>query len=332
MKTLLILALCLMLGLPSKAQNVERVIIVYKTHFDIGYSETVQQVLHDYRTSMADRVLEAIDINSSQPKEKQFVWTLSGWPMKQILWEGQAPERKKKIEQAIADGNLAIHAFPFTMHSETSDPEDMVRGLNISSTLARKYGQPLSISAKMSDVPGHSWFIPTLFTHAGIKFYHMGGPVVNRELGLPPFFWWEGPDGSRLLTLYNNGYGSDRLPPANWPYKTWIYISMTGDNQGPPDPETVAEDLAFFKSQGVNARVGSMDDFAEMILKEDLSEVPVVRSDISDVWIHGTMSRPEGAKVAQNIRPSIGALDQLSTLETIWGIYRPELRHIIDEA
>ncbi len=315
-----------------RKSGLEQVIIVYKTHFDIGYSETVQQVLHDYRTSMADLVIEAIEVNSSQPKEKQFVWTLSGWPMKQILWEGQAPARKEKIEQAIAEGNLAVHAFPFTMHSETSDPEDLVRGLNISSSLARAYGQPLSISAKMTDVPGHSWFIPTLFTHAGIKFYHMGGPVVNKDLGLPPFFWWEGPDGSRLLTLYNNGYGSDRLPPADWPYKTWLYISMTGDNQGPPDPETVSKDLEFFKSQGLQARVGSMDDFAGSILEEDLSALPVVRSDISDVWIHGTMSRPEGAKLAQHIRPSIGGLDQLSTLEAIWGIYRPDISHIVADA
>ena len=316
----------------AKRSSVEHVIIVYKTHFDIGYSETIQQVVHDYRTSMVDRVLEAIEKNSSQPKDNQFVWTISGWPMKQILWEGQEPERKRKIEQAIRDGNLAIHAFPFTMHSETSDPEDLVRGLNISSTLARTYGQPLSTSAKMSDVPGHSWIIPTLFTHAGIKFYHMGGPVVNRELGLPPFFWWEGPDGSRLLTLYNNGYGSDPLPPADWPYKTWLYINMTGDNQGPPDPESVAKDLAFYKTRGINAKVGKMDDFAETILKEDLSKLPVVRSDIGDVWIHGTMSMPAATKLALNIRPSIGGLDELSTLETIWGIYRPDLRKVIGDA
>ncbi len=355
-KPFALLALSMILVLSSKAQNyntkstlpgakttatllkeknksgVENVIVVYKTHFDIGYSETVQQVLHDYRTSMCDKVLDAIDKNSSQPKDKQFVWTISGWPMKQILWEGQSPERKNKIEQAIRDGNLAIHAFPFTMHTETSDPEDLVRGLNISSTLARKYGLPLSTSAKMSDVPGHSWIIPTLFTHAGIKFYHMGGPVVNKELGLPPFFWWEGPDGSRLLTLYNNGYGSDPLPPANWPHKTWVYINMTGDNQGPPDPETVVKDLEFYKSRGINAKVGTMDDFAEMVMKEDLSQLPVIRTDIGDVWIHGAMSMPEASKLAQNIRPSIGGLDALSTLETIWGIYRPDLRKITADA
>ncbi|MDD4645388.1 MAG: hypothetical protein PHY99_05310, partial [Bacteroidales bacterium] len=311
---------------------VENVIIVYKTHFDIGYSSTVHDVVHEYRTEMVDRVLKAIEENSHQPKEKQFIWTLSGWPMKQMLWEGQSPERRQKIEQAIRDGNLVVHAYPFTTHTETAEMEDLVRGLNISSTIVRKFGKPLSVSAKMSDVPGQSWFIPTLFTHAGIKFYHMGGPVVNMEHGLPLMFWWEGLDGSRLLTLYNNGYGSDPLPPANWPFKTWIYISMTGDNQGPPSPETVTKDLAFYLNKGIKARVGTMDDFADQIMKEDLSKLPVVRSDIGDVWIHGPMSMPAATKLAQNIRPEIGGVDELTTLEKCWGIFMPDIHTEVMEA
>lgn len=317
----------------TKAKSkVERVIIIYKTHFDIGYSERVQQVVHDYRTSMADLVLNAIEKNRDQPKDKQFVWTVSGWPMKQIIWDGQEPGRKQKIEQAIRDGNLAVHAWPFTIHTETADIEDLVRGMNISSTIARNYGKPLSISAKTTDVPGQSWIIPTLFTHAGIKFYHFGGPVVNQEFGLPPLFWWEGPDGSRLLTLYNNNYGSTPLPPDNWPFKTWIYLNMTGDNQGPPNPETVAKDMEFYKNRGIEAKVGTMNDFASLILKEDLSKVPVIRTDIGDPWIHGSMSMPEACKLAQNIRPQIGGLDQLNTLERIWGIYRPDISKTIAQA
>lgn len=312
--------------------NVERVIIIYKTHFDIGYSERVQQVVHDYRTSMADLVLNAIEKYKDQPRDKQFVWTVSGWPMKQIIWDGQEPSRKQKIEQAIRDGNLAVHAWPFTIHTETADIEDLVRGLNISSSIARKYGKPLSISAKTTDVPGQSWIIPTLFTHAGIKFYHFGGPVVNLEFGLPPLFWWEGPDGSKLLTLYNNNYGSTPLPPGNWPFKTWIYLNMTGDNQGPPDPETVAKDIEFYKKQGIEATVGTMDDFARLIMAEDLSKLPVIRTDIGDPWIHGPMSMPEACKTAQNIRPQIGGLDQLNALERIWGIYRPDISKTIADA
>lgn len=316
----------------AKPAGVQNVIIVYKTHFDIGYTARACEVLHEYRTEMADRVLDAIEVNSQQPKDRQFVWTLSGWPMKQILWDGQTPERRKKLEQAIRDGNLVIHAYPFTTHTETAEPEDLVRGLNISSTLARKYGQPLSISAKMTDVPGHSWITPTLFAHAGIKFYHMGGPVVNKSFNLPPMFWWEGPDGSRLLTLYNNGYGSSRLPPANWPYKSWIYLSVTGDNQGPPPPDVVAKDMAFYAERSITAKVGRMDDFADLVLKEDLSQLPVVRSDIPDPWIHGTMSMPEACKGAQTFRPEIGALDMATTLERCWGLYRSDISATIAEA
>lgn len=317
---------------PEHRAGLETVIIVYKTHFDIGYTAMARDVLHEYRTEMADRVLDAIEINIQQPKDQQFVWTVSGWPMKQILWDGQTPERREKLEQALRDGNLAVHAYPFTTHTETAEPEDLVRGLGISSAIDRQFGLPLSTGAKMSDVPGQSWIFPTLFTHAGIKFYHMGGPLVNMSFNLPLMFWWEGPDGSRLLTLYNNGYGSEQLPPENWPFKTWIYISMTGDNQGPPNPDTVKHDIDFYKERGISARVGKLDDFADLILKEDLSGLPVVRSDIPDPWIYGVTSMPEACKSAHNARPEIGALDQLTTLERCWGIFRAPLGGSILEA
>lgn len=308
------------------------VVIVYKTHFDLGYTARANDVIHEYRTEMADRLLDAIERNKNQPKDKQFVWTLSGYPMKQILWDGQTPERRSAIENGIREGNIAIHAYPFTTHTEIAEPEDLVRGLNISSTLARQFGQPLSTAAKMTDVPGQSWIFPTLLTHAGIRFYHMGGPLVNKTFSLPPMFWWEGPDGSRLLTLYNNNYGTPSLPPKDWPYKSWVFISMTGDNQGPPPPETVARDLAFYQEKGIRARVGKLDDFADLILKDDLGKLPIVRGDIPDPWIHGTMSMPAAAKLARNARLNIAALDSLTTLERCWGIHRPDQRASIAEA
>jgi len=309
---------------------VKNVVIVYLTHFDIGYTARTYQVVHEYRKNMIDDAFDAIDANSKQPKDKQFVWTVSGWPLKQML--EQSPERKQKLIQALHSRNMIIQAYPFILETETSEPEDLVRDLNISSTIARKYGLPLPIAAKNEDVPGQSWVMPTLLTHAGIKFLALGGPLVNKTIGLPPVFWWQGPDGSRLLTLYFNNYSTTQMPPANWNHKTWIYINVTGDNLGPPSPDEVRKDLAFYKSKGINAKVGSMDDFAKLFLKEDLSKVPVVRSDISDVWIHGTMSMPEATRQAQNVRPSIGAFDALNTLEKCWGIYRPDISKTISDA
>ncbi|MBX7258144.1 MAG: hypothetical protein K1Y02_17415, partial [Candidatus Hydrogenedentes bacterium] len=131
-------------GVVAWAGTPETVIIVYKTHFDIGYTAMAQDVVHEYRTEMADRVLDAIEQNAQQPKDQRFVWTLSGWPMTQILGEGQAPERREKIEKALRDGSLVVHAYPFTTHTETAELEGLVRGLGVSSALDRKYGLPLS--------------------------------------------------------------------------------------------------------------------------------------------------------------------------------------------
>ena len=148
----------------SKQPGLETVVIVYKTHFDIGYTSSAKEVVHDYRTEMTDRLLDAIEHNRQQPKDAQFVWTLSGYPMQQILWDGQPPERREKIEQAIRAGNIAIHALAGSLHTEAAGLEELVRGgLGISSKLCRQYGRPLSTSAKMTDVPGQSWVFPTLF-------------------------------------------------------------------------------------------------------------------------------------------------------------------------
>ena len=38
--------------------------------------------------------------------------------------------------------------------------------------------------------------------HGGIDFLHIGCNTASSSPDLPTLFWWEGPDGSRLLTMY----------------------------------------------------------------------------------------------------------------------------------
>ena len=92
----------------------------------------------------------------------------------------------------------------------------------------------------MTDVPCHSWIMPTLLRRAGVEFLHLGCNAGSSSPEVPLLFWWEGPDGSRLLTMYiAEGYGTGLMPPADWPYKTWLALIHTGDNAGPPKPEQV---------------------------------------------------------------------------------------------
>lgn len=309
----------------SSYPDLKEVIIIYKTHFDIGYSDLARNVVHKYRTEMLDHTLDNIEKNSKRPKEEQFVWTIPGWPMQQILWEGQEPSRKIAIENAFRKGNLTIHALPYTLHTETNELEELVRGMVYSTNLAKKYGQELPRAAKMTDVPSHTWILPTLLKNAGVEFFHMGSNLTNQMPLVPTLFWWEGPDGSRLLTMASQGYGTSPLPPANWKYPAWIYINQTGDNEGPPAPETVQKDLDFYKKQlpGVKVKIGKLSDFSDAILQSK-AEIPVVRGDMPDSWVHGPMSSPNATALSRTIRPVISAAEALQTLENSWGVYLPD--------
>ena len=92
----------------------------------------------------------------------------------------------------------------------------------------------------MTDVPSHTWIVPTVLKHAGVDFLHLGCNSASGSPDVPLLFWWEGPDGSRVLTMYEaSGYGSGLRPPADWPHKTWLALIHTGDNHGPPPPGQV---------------------------------------------------------------------------------------------
>lgn len=295
--------------------------VVFKTHCDLGYTMSAKEVLKQYREGMMDNAIKLIDQERSKESADRFKWTIAGWPMwGNILGELQTPERKQKIEQALKEGYINVHALPATMHTDVFEPEDYVRALGFSSKVARKYGQKLPIAAKMTDVPAHSWFLPTLLHHAGIKFLQIGRNYSNRGPILPELFWWQGPDGSRILCNYTTEYGSNIAPPEDWPSKNYLAISMTHDNEGPPSPELVEQvKKEARKIKGAKLHIGTLDDFANALLAEN-PDIPVIKGDMVDPWIHGVMAMPQETKTARNVRPLQPVLDVLNTQLNLWKV------------
>ncbi|MBO9619839.1 MAG: hypothetical protein J7539_12490 [Niabella sp.] len=319
---------------PPLSDKVTDIWIVVKTHFDLGFTDQAANVFHRYRTEMMDNALKIIDDNKKQPKENRFVWTVPGWPLwAQILGPQQDPARKLRVEQAIRDGYLAVHALPFSMHTESQDLEDLVRGLGYASNVSRKYHLPLPIAAKMTDVPSHSWVWPTLLNNAGIKFLHIGVNPASQYPRVPQLFWWQGPDGSRILCAYNIDYGSSFFPPADWPCHNYLSMIMTGDNHGPPTPEEVANWRKRYeeKMPGVKIHFGTLDDFAKAALAEK-PDLPVVRGDMPDTWIHGLMSMPQATRLARDTRPLEPALQSLDAQLRIWGLRPPPVDTALEKA
>ena len=177
--SVLCLALALLLTFNGLSQelipnpDLKEVIVVFKTHFDIGYTDFAESVIRKYGSSMIEGALENLDASMELPAEERFVWTLPGWPMQQVL-DRSNQINKERVEAALINGNFAIHALPITFETEASDLENLARCFKFSSNISKKYGLELPRDAKMTDVPSHSWFLPTLLKHAGVDFLHLG--------------------------------------------------------------------------------------------------------------------------------------------------------------
>lgn len=323
-------------------KNVKEIIVIFKTHFDIGYTHRVKDVVQYYRTEMIDKAMDIMDKTRDLPKAQQFAWTAPGWVMAKILedWPEQTPERHQRLEEAFRSGRFVSHAMPFSVQSQILSPEDVARSYESSSFVARKYGQPLPRGAKMTDVPSQAGVLATGLAQGGVKFMHIGCNWPSGDVHYPPLFWWQGPDGSRVLTLYSPTYGTttglgwpkewggydervgrNLIPPANWPYKVWPAIFVTLDNSGPPKPEDVKAlfDEAAKKMPGVTIRVGRLEDFADAILPTH-PDLPVIKKEAPDTWIHGNMSDPGGMKISRNIDPLIPVAEGLNTQLKNWNI------------
>jgi len=313
--------------------NVTDIVIVFKMHFDIGYTNWAESVLQEYSNEMLEKTLQSIDETSSLPQKEQFKWTIPSWPLKYML-EHSYGKNKTRLESAIKNGRIIPHALPLIYEVDASDEESLVRGLNYNADINRKFGLPLSREAKLTDVPSYSRVLPTVLKNAGIDILHLGCNPGSAAPDVPQLFWWQGPDGSKLLTFYwAEYYGSGVLPPKNWKHKTWMAMIFTHENSGAPTSEDVAKVLKEAKEKMPNARIkiGRISDFYDLLMKED-PDLPVITGDMPDTWIHGYMSMPRETKLSKRLQRETYNTEILNTQMNQWLGTHNSIDRYIDEA
>lgn len=277
---------------------VQKIILVFKTHFDIGFTDLSERVIERYAGPMLREVIETCRA-TGQLGKLRYVWTMPAWPLWYIT-EHCEPELRPELERLIENGQIVWHALPFTTHTDFCAPEEYAQGLQYARRLSEKYGKPYPVAGKMTDVPGHGLMLPDLLDQAGIRFLHLGCNAFATPPQVPPLFFWQGPGGGRLLTMYSKGgYGTGLLPPKDWPFPVWMALMHTHDNCGPQSAEIIRQLAEKARAAYPQAEIvcGTMDDFYRELAQCGLTGLPVVEKDLADTWIHGIGSYP--AEVAQ---------------------------------
>lgn len=301
-------------------EQLETIYVVFKTHVDIGFTGLAEEVIQSYKTQMIHDVLRVCEDTQVFSKDHQYVWTMPAWLLFKTL-EGLPEEKQKRVEKLIEGNQLAWHSLPFTTHTEFCGVEEFIRGMYFSKQLSDRFHKK-AISAKMTDVPGHTWMLPSILYKAGVRFLHLGCNSCSTPPDVPRLFFWEGPDGNRVLTYYSKGeYGTDLLPDKDWEYPIWMALQQTHDNFGPQSAEIIENILqeVKLKSPGTKVVVGTMDDFAKDFLERNYADIPVIKKDLADTWIHGIGTYPQEVAAIRRLRPEITTLELLGTMENLLG-------------
>ncbi len=214
--TLVIFVMGLILSLEAFGQgklpetSIKTIYITPLSHYDFGFVEAPDAV----RERAARHIDEVIRVAEENPEFRwtiESVWQVNEWLKRQKKPTSVLPKDKEKIARLmnlIKSGRINLSTAWGSMHTDFMGGEELNRLAYDYTTLHRSYGVESQL-AMMNDVPGHPTSIPSVLAGSGTKYLVTGanlfiGVSTTLAPGKVPFYW-ESPDGSRVLTWISQG-------------------------------------------------------------------------------------------------------------------------------
>jgi uncharacterized protein DUF5054 len=268
--------------------SVKRVLVMFKCHFDAGFVDTQYNVVHKrYFEKFFPEAIETARAANTGGK-RRYVWTTGSWLLFEYLEQAQAAERKS-MEDAIARGDIAWHALPFTWQTEMLSPSMIEGSLALAQSLDRRFGT-VTTGAKMTDVPGHTRGMIVPLAGRGVTFLEIGVNGGSTPAVLPPLFLWQHPSTASLAVMYHHDYGGVAVVPGS---DIALVTEVRGDNSGPHKPEEIDRIHAELAARFPNAEIvaTNLSEMANALVPFH-DKLPVVTEEIGDTWIYGCASDP----------------------------------------
>jgi alpha-mannosidase len=126
------------------------------------------------------------------------------------------PEMNAEIAQRIKEGRWEIVGGMWVEPDlNMPDGESLVRQLLVGK---RWYKQAYGVDVRVGWNPdsfGYTWQLPQIYKKSGVDYFVTQKMAWNDTNQLPfKFFWWESPDGSKVLTYFPHDYANDNLNPV----------------------------------------------------------------------------------------------------------------------
>src|ERR1700678_1816977 len=277
----------------AKAADVKRVLVMFKCHLDVGFTDTQAGVMRKYFDVYYPEAMKRANAMREAGADR-YTWTTGSWLLYEYLEQAKGDARKR-MEQAIAAGDIAWHALPVSWQTEVLDRTIIAGAIGFSKSLDQRFGRTTA-GAKMTDVPGHTQGLIGPLAENGVKFLHIGVNSGSTPPDVPALFVWKDSAGATLIVMYQHkGYGGVVSIPGS---DLAIAIEMADDNAGPHSMAEIRAIYADLRKQfpGATITASSLSQIAEAVYPYR-DRFPIVTDEIGDTWIHGVPSDP--VKVAR---------------------------------
>jgi len=200
--------------------------------------------------------------------------------------------------------------------SDCFSHEGLIRSVYFSKEMSRENGFEV-LSAMNNDVTGFSWASPQVLSRAGVKYFATGINETRSRAPLrrPCAFYWESPDGSRVLHWNGEHYlfanydlqlheASEQSAPrlgeylgrlqarGDYPYDTIAFNISAWVTDNCPPGRALSDRVRDWNSRFASPklRLATMREFFEPFEKKYSATIPVHKLGWPDYWTDGVAS------------------------------------------
>jgi alpha-mannosidase len=333
-------------AIPAKKWTV---FVAPNVHLDVGYS--------DYDSKVAEIHTRAVDEAIAMIRENpSFRFNLDGsWIVEQFL-NGRSEQQRNRFLQLVKEHKLLIPAAYSSNFTGFATIENLIRSLYYSKSLARENGTAFDFSL-INDVPSYSWSYASVMAAAGLNYFVAASDayrapflLFNRFNEMSPQ-WWQGPDGSRILTWYSRHYHQMASMFGLPPQVAVGHDALVRFLQAYERPEYKADAVILFGTQVENTdlfpqqaklvdewnrayeypklQYSGFPEAMAYIAAQMGDSVPVVRGDGGPYWEDGMIADAHLTEVARESEHRILSAEKFATISTLVNtIVRPDRERI----
>jgi len=304
------------------------------SHIDMAWlwpwTETVEVVRNTFRSAL-DLMREYPDFKFTMSSARTYVWM-----------EEKYPDLFKEIEQQVREGRWEVIGGMW-VEPDLNMPggESLVRQILVGKHyFHNKFGVDVKIGWN-PDSFGYSWQLPQIYKKSGIDYFVTQKLMWAHEFTTFPYklFWWESPDGSRILTYFPHDYAAG-IDPAQMAkdLSVWIpslygtdakqqseilHLYGVGDHGGGPTRTMLDNAVRWMKPDVVYPNISfstAKSFFDDLEKKLPTMKVPTWRDELYFEYHRGVQTtQAETKKRVRTTEELLLNAEKFSALATLYG-------------